>query len=54
MSLDPESDEGYIRDDGVVSLFGGAELIWDNRFGLRLEGRVVNQKSLSAGLLYSF
>lgn len=52
--LGREQFSGDIQDDGVLSLFAGAGLFWDNRFGLRLEGRFVNQKSFSAGLLYVF
>ena len=52
--LGREVQEGYIKDDGVLALFGGAGLFWDNRFGLRLEGRFVNQTSFSAGLFYFF
>lgn len=52
--LGREVQEGYIKDDGVLTLFGGAGLFWDNQFGLRLEGRFVNQTSFSAGLFYFF
>ena len=52
--LGREVQEGYIRDDGLLTLFGGAGLFWNNRFGLRLEGRFVNQTSFSAGGVYFF
>ena len=52
--LGREQFNGDIQDDGVLSLFAGAGLFWDHRFGLRLEGRFVNQQSFSAGLLYFF
>ena len=52
--LGREQLNGYIKDDGMVSLFAGVGAFLGDRFGLRLEGRFVNQTSFSAGLLYFF
>ena len=48
------SESGDIKDDGVFSIFAGLGLTMDKTFGVRLEGRFVNQTSFSAGLMYFF
>ncbi|MBU1735319.1 MAG: hypothetical protein KKC28_14425 [Verrucomicrobia bacterium] len=49
-----ESESGYIKDDGLFSIFAGAGLIINDRVGARLEGRFINQTSFTAGLTYLF
>jgi hypothetical protein len=45
---------GDIKDDGLFSIFAGLGLTMDKTFGIRLEGRFVNQTSFSAGFTYFF
>lgn len=49
-----ESESGDIEDDGLFSLFGGVGLTLDDTWGIRFEGRFVNQTSFSVGLMYFF
>ncbi|MCX6996785.1 MAG: hypothetical protein NTV49_06795 [Kiritimatiellaeota bacterium] len=52
--LGHEHREGKIKDDGMVALFAGAGAFLSNGLGVRLEGRFVNQTSISLGALYNF
>ncbi|MCP4366275.1 MAG: hypothetical protein GY800_13405 [Planctomycetes bacterium] len=47
-------NDGYVEGDGAVSLFAGLGLMLDDTWGVRFEGRFINQTSLSAGMIYSF
>ena len=49
-----EKANGEIEDDGIFSLFAGLGLTLDDTWGIRFEGRFINQSSFSAGLMYFF
>ncbi len=50
----PRRDSGVIRDGTPFSAFAGAGFSFGKHFGIRIEGRFLNQESYSAGLLYFF
>jgi hypothetical protein len=54
--IDPRNDSqtGHIRDSGSVSIFAGIAFAFSNTWGVRIETRVLNQSSYSAGLTYFF
>ncbi len=41
-----------LEEDGLLSLYGGFSFLLNRKFSLRIEGRFVNQTSLSAGLAF--
>ena len=45
---------GELKDDGIFSVFAGADLKFRSNFGFHMEGRFINQSSLSASLFMSF
>lgn len=47
-------DQVDFEDDSPFALVGGLALLVNRNFGLRIEGRFVDQTSLSAGLFFSF
>jgi len=49
-----EKESGDLKDDGLLSLFAGLGLTLGNTWGMRFEGRFVNQTSFSVGLSYLF
>jgi hypothetical protein len=49
-----ERESGDLQDDGMFSIFAGAALTMNDRVGVRLEGRFINQTSFTAGFTYSF
>jgi hypothetical protein len=49
-----ETRSGNLRGDGAISPFGGLGLTFSKDWCIRIEGRFVNQTSLSAGLVYFF
>ncbi len=49
-----EKNKEKIEGDGMFSLFAGLGLTLDNAWGIRFEGRFINQSSFSAGLMYFF
>ena len=49
-----EERTGDLKDDGAFSMFAGLGLTLDDTWGIRFEGRFINQSSFSAGLMYFF
>lgn len=49
-----ETVEGDLRESGLASLFAGLALTFNEAWSLRLEGRLLNQASFSAGVSRSF
>lgn len=49
-----ETQRGDLQGDGALCLLGGFGLTFGKDWCLRLEGRFVNQASVSAGLVYFF
>lgn len=49
-----EEESGDLKDDGAFSMFAGLGLTLDNTWGIRFEGRFINQSSFSASLMYFF
>ncbi len=49
-----EESTGDLKDDGAFSMFAGISLTLDSTWGIRFEGRFINQSSFSAGLMYFF
>jgi len=45
---------GELQDDGIFAVFVGADLKFESNFGFHMEGRFINQSSLSASLFMSF
>ena len=45
---------GDLKDNGIFAIFVGADLKFESNFGFHMEGRFINQSSLSASLFMSF
>jgi len=46
--------KGDLNDNGIFAVIAGADLKFESNFGIHMEGRFVNQSSVSASLFMSF